>query len=76
MSKKEYFELHPPAYPESDTILIFDPKSNSETLIVKNMKTGQTDTIYLDRPVHLKKGEKIMTKEQMLKKQKPKKKIE
>ena len=76
MSKKEYFELHPPAYPESDTILIFDPKNNSETLMVKNMKTGQTDTIYLDRPVQLKKGEKIMTKEQMLKKQKPKKKIE
>jgi hypothetical protein len=76
MSKKEYFELHPPANSESDTILIFDPNNNSETLIVKNIKTGQRDTIYLDHPAHLKKGEKIMTKEQLQKKQKQKKKIE
>ena len=57
-----------------DTILLFDPANMSETLIVKNLQTGKSDTLYKDQPVKLKKGEKIMTEEQLRKSKAVKKK--
>lgn len=74
MSKKEYFELHPVQVPGSEVILIFDPDDYSETMIVKDSITGQTDTVYVDRPLKVKKEEKKKRQKQLEKKQKSEKK--